>query len=218
MVDLNSSNCHVVNERSNREFLAQHSKAGRIGLIGGSNWIHRGVRLGQALLPEFGRASLWSHVVVLSGGGQLYESDITIKWQELKLVNGAQENPLGKYFDDQKYPYLAILDFELSDEQTQMVLDACRKMIDEGVLYPISGLIGTGLAYLFHTEKRKNVWGSKNALYCSAFAQKSYEAVGIDFTESAHATHTSPEHIWRTPVSHEIFIRENERIEIGHPL
>ncbi len=84
----------------------------------------------------------------------------------------------------------------------------------DGVLYPISGLIGTSLSYLFHTQKRKNMWGIENALYCSAYAQKSYEAVGIDFTKSAHATNTSPEHIWRTPAPHEIYIRENERIEI----
>ncbi len=213
MVDI-LKNSQVVNERSNREFLEQHGKAGTIGLIGGSNWIHRGIRLGQALLPEFGRPSLWSHVVVFQDGGHLYESDIMIKWQELKLVNGAQQNPISKYFDDRKYPYLAALDFELGNVQIQKVLEACQKMKNERVLYPISGLIGTGLAYLFHTEKKRNVWCMKNALFCSAFAQKSYEAIDIDFTESVHTTHTSPEHIWRTPVHHDIFIRERERIEI----
>jgi hypothetical protein len=214
MVNLNSKSCHIVEETSNREFFEQFARAGQIGLIGGSNWIHRGVRIGQALLPEFGGPSLWSHVVVFKDGGHLYESDIMVKWQEFKLVNGAQENPIGKYFDDRKYPYLAALDFQLDDEQIKRVLEVCRKMNDDGVLYPISGLIGTALAYIFHTEKSKNVWSTENALYCSAYAQKSYEAVGIDFIESVHTTHTSPEHIWRTAVSHEIFIREKERIEI----
>ncbi len=214
MVDLNSKFCHVVKERSNREFLEQHGKPGRVGLISGSNWIHMGVRLGQALLPELGRPSLWSHVVVFNHGGQIYESDIMIKWQELKLVNGAQENPISKYFDQQKYPYLAVLEFKLREEQIQGVLEACQKMIDERVLYPISGLIGTGLAYLFRTERKRNVWCMKNALYCSAFAQKSYEAIGIDFTETVHTTHTSPEHIWRTSVNHDIFFREKEKIAL----
>lgn len=197
---------------TNESFLTTYAGKGRICLVGGSSWIARSIEDAEALITPDGRPSRWSHVFVFAGQREdgrhwLLESDIDLDWVRLQLRNGAQENTIEKYFDQKKCPQLAVLDLQITEGQADRVVARGLDLVRQKIMYPISGLIGTYLAYLFDMERRRNLWNTKNALYCSAFVQETYLAIGMDLAPDVATTNTAPEHIWQSPVPDVAFLR-----------
>lgn len=193
-----------------QEFWARYAKKGAVGLVGGTLWIHRAICEAQALITPDGKPSLWAHAFIFTGKKPdghdwIVESDIVVKPFRLKIVNGAQENRIGKYYGTDKALNCAVLDFGLSDQAADKVIRKALDMVSEGYLYPVSGLFGSLLAYLSGTERWRNLWNTRNALYCSAFVQEAYHAAGIDLAPKVATTHTGPDHLWQTKVPHNAY-------------
>jgi predicted membrane protein len=124
----------------------------------------------------------------------------------MRIINGAQENRITKYYGTEKALNCAVLDFGLSDSDADKVVQKALDMITQKIMYPISGLFGTFFAYLFSTEKWRNLWNTPDALYCSAFVKEAYLAAGIDLAEGVATTNTSPEHLWQTKIPHKTYV------------
>lgn len=196
---------------SREEFWRQYAKSGAIGLVGGTLWVHRAICEAQALVTLDKKPSLWAHAFIFTGRRPdgydwIAESDITVDLLRMRIINGAQENRIDKYYRKDKASNCAVLDFELSDSQTNKVIQKVLEMVSQKIMYPVSGLFGTFFSYLFGTKKWRNPWNTKDALYCSAFVKEAYLAAGIDLSIGISVTNTSPEHLWQTKIPHKAYI------------
>ena len=111
---------------SNREFLEAHAQPGRIGLSGGDTLIDKAIARAERHIDDAGRWSLWSHSFLFQGHRPdghhwVIESDLQIDRKHIRL--GVQENRISKYFDQDLYTTLAVLDFGLV-EGIVLVLDS----------------------------------------------------------------------------------------------
>jgi hypothetical protein len=195
---------------STEEFWARYAKKGAVGLVGGTLWIHQAICKAQALITADRKPSLWAHAFIFTGkrpDGQewIAESDIVVEPLRIRIVNGAQENRIDKYYGTKKALHCAVLDFELNNQDVDKVVKKALDMVSQKILYPVSGLFGTFFAYLLGTENSRNLWNSPNALYCSAFVQQAYLAAGIDLAAKVATTNTAPDHIWQTRALHKTY-------------
>jgi hypothetical protein len=200
-----------ISEVSREEFWKRYAQKGAVGLVGGTSWIHRAICEAQALVTSDKKPSLWAHAFLFTGWrpdgyNWIAESDITVELYRMRIINGAQENRIDKYYRREKALHCAVLDFGLSDADADKVVQKALNMVAQKIMYPISGLFGTFFAYLFNTEKWENLWNTKDALYCSAFVQEAYLAAGIDLARDVATTNTGPEHLWQTKVPHKVYV------------
>ena len=196
---------------SREEFWKRCATKGAVGLVGGTSCIHRAICEAQALVTPDKKPSLWAHAFIFTGrrpegSDWIAESDITVELLRRQIINGAQENTIGKYYGTGKALNCAVLDFGLSDPDADKAVQKALDMVVQEIKYPISGLFGTFFAYLFSTEKWRNLWNTRDALYCSAFVQEAYLAAGIDLAKGVATTNTSPEHLWQTKVPHKTYV------------
>ena len=196
---------------SREEFWKQCARKGAVGLVGGTSWIHRAICEAQELVTPDKKPSLWAHAFLFTGKKSdghdwIVESDITVELSRMRVVNGAQENRIDKYYGTEKALHCAVLDFGLSNQDADKVVQKALDMVTQKIMYPISGLFGTLFAYLFGTEKWRNLWNTRDALYCSAFVQEAYLSAGIDLAPDVATTHTGPEHLWQTKVPHKTYV------------
>ena len=107
-------------------FFTSNYGRGRVVLVGSSDWIGKAIRVSQSKLTPDGNPSLWSHTFIIGemrpdrrdSGHQhrspyLFESDLHVDPPHAQLRNGAQENWIGKWCQDD-IEHAAILDFALS--------------------------------------------------------------------------------------------------------
>ena len=119
---------------SNEEFFEKYAAPARVGLVGGESLIEKAIRRAQRRQRDDGSWSDWGHVFLCEGrraDGQhwVLESDLDPHRERTQL--GVQENPIRKYLDEEAYPYLAILDFGLSEGQIQaMMAEGLRLLAD----------------------------------------------------------------------------------------
>jgi hypothetical protein len=196
---------------SREEFWKRYAKKGAIGLVGGTLWIHRAICEAQALVTPDRKPSLWAHAFLFTGKRPdgydwIAESDITVELSRMRIVNGAQENRVDKYYGTEKALHCAVLDFGLSEPEADKITQKALEMVRKKFMYSISGLFGTLFAYLSGTEKLRNHWNAEHALYCSAFVQEAYDAVGVDLARDVATTNTGPEHLWQTKVPHKTYV------------
>lgn len=192
---------------SNRQLFETHARAGCVGLVGGADWLNRAIRRMQhgGLSPE--RRSDWSHAFLLSGvraDGQhwVLESDLEMHRKQIRL--GVQENRASKYFDEQAFPNLAILDFGLDAAQTAAVLSAALDLLAGLTRYSLREIVGTLLAVQSRRLRlRDNVLAQEGSLYCSAMVQHCYAQVGMQFGDRLSTKNTMPEDIAATALPHQ---------------
>ncbi|MBI2933029.1 MAG: hypothetical protein HYY16_15400 [Planctomycetes bacterium] len=187
---------------SNREFMVRFGAPGRVCLVGGTAAIDRAIRLAQRPLCTGGRASAWSHAFIFQGkrvDGKpwLLESDIDLRDGQVRF--GVQEHRIDKYGDEKEYPNLAVLNFGLSDAQARRIVASGLDSVARGVRYAAGGALKTYWAIL---SKRLDRDKKKDTVFCSAFVRALYRAAGIDLAPGIAIRHTTPEHLWRTPVAH----------------
>ena len=189
----------IVEGVSNADFLEQHALPGRVGLCGGVDLINKAIRKLQYHVTADGHRSPWSHAF-LCGGRRIdnkhwvLESDLDLRHKQIRL--GVQENRIDRYHDEEAFPNLAIVDFELDDAQQRKVLTAGLDLLAGLSTYSVSELIGTLLA-MQHTSlrRRRNVLEREGALYCSAMVQHCYHAVGIEFVPGVDRKNVTPHDI-----------------------
>jgi len=189
---------------SNEAFFRQHATIGRVGLVGGTSGIDKGIRFAQRHLLPGRRHSSWSHVFVfegerVDGRSWILESDIDIRFGR-QLRVGVQENRIEKYGDEKAFPNVAVLDFGLGEEEARRLVGAGLEFISRGTRYSVGGVFKTYWAILsrqLHKEQEKD------STFCSSFVRTLFRVVGIDLAPGIAVRHTAPEHVAQSKVPHE---------------
>lgn len=193
-------------ESRNAELIRKYAAPGCVGLCGTSDWIGKAIRKAQAPLTDDGHRSLWSHAFLFSeqrldGHWWVLESDLDLRNRQLRL--GAQENRADRYFDDEAFPNLAILDFRLDAEQTRKVQIAALDLLAGLSSYSLSELVGTLFAmHSTRLRRRGNLLSKEGALYCSAMVQHCYSAAGIDLMPGVHGKNVAPQDLYDSDLPH----------------
>src|ERR1043166_1709731 len=146
----------VVRDLSNREFLERHAQAGRVGLSGGVTLVDKVICRAERHLDEQERWGAWSHALVFEGRRAdghhwVAESDLQIHRKHIQL--GVQENRVSKYFDENLYTTLGVLDFGLPETQIALLLNEALELVATRARYSLGELLGTLIA-LRHPELR----------------------------------------------------------------
>jgi hypothetical protein len=204
----------VVTGVSNREFLEQYARPGRVGLSGGITLIDKAIARAERHLDEAGAWGSWSHSFLFQGTRQdghhwVIESDLQVNRKHIRL--GVQENRISKYFDDELYTTLAVLDFGLPEKQVTILLREGLELVASRTRYSLRELVGTLIA-LRHSNlrTRENLLSRESSMYCSAFVQHLFGKAGIDLAPGVHGKNTTPEDISRTEAPHVTYLLKRE--------
>ena len=183
---------------SNAEFIERHAGPARIGLCGGQQLINKLIRKAQGPLTADGHRATWSHAFVFTGGSSSPTSSCTPSTCVLACRKTAPAA-----LDADAYPNIAILDFGLDAGQILKVQQRALDALSGLSTYSLSELVGTLLS--LHSRRlrvRENLLSKEGALYCSAFVQHCYDAVGIAFQPGIHGRNIAPHDIESSPVPH----------------
>jgi hypothetical protein len=205
----------IVTGISNREFLDRYARPGRVGLCGGVTLIDKIITRAERHVDPGGAWSRWSHAFLFQGPRHdnhhwVIESDLQIHRKHIQL--GVQENRVSKYYDDDLYTTLAVLDFNLPDDRVATLLGEGLHLVASRARYSLRELVGTLIA-LRHPELRAggNPLARQSSLYCSAFVQHLFSKAGIDLAPGVHGKNTTPEDISRTIVPHVTYLLQREQ-------
>ena len=205
--DVNAINS--VGPMSNREFLERYAKSGCIGLAGGETLVDRAIRMAARHVCD-GKWSDWSHAFVFGerrSDGQIWviESDLQAVRKHIRF--GVQEKRLSKFYDEQLYGSMAVLDFTLPDDKIRALIAEGLELVANATRYTVRELFGT-LVGLRHQQLRgrENVLSREKSLYCSAMVQHLFAKLGIELCPGVNLKRGTPEDIFRTPVPHATFL------------
>ena len=195
---------------TNEEFFTRHAGPGRVGLVGGTTLIDRAICHAQRHLDEDKNWSCWSHAFLLQGERSdghhwVIESDLDFHRKHIRL--GVQENRLSKYFNEQLYSTMAVLDFGPSAEQTAALLREGLNLVADHTRYSVRELFGTLIGLTKEGARtRGNRLAREKSFYCSAFVQHLFRQARIDLVPGLDVKHTAPEDLARSPVPHTTYL------------
>ena len=204
----------IVSGLTNQEFLEKYMHPGRVGLCGGVTHVDKAICRAQRHLDDQKRWSNWSHAFLFQGvraDGHhwVIESDIQIHRKHIQL--GVQENRVAKYFKDDFYTTLAILDFGLGEAQVSRLIQEGLDMVAGHERYSLRELIGTLIAIRRPGMRQQvNPLAREHSVYCSAFVSRLFRNIGIDLAPGIDGKNTTPEDISRTPVPHTTYLLQRE--------
>jgi hypothetical protein len=211
-----SDQIEEVCDLSNREFLERYAQAGRIGLSGGVTLIDKAICRAERHLDAQQEWGAWSHAFLfqgrrVDGHHWVIESDLQLHRKHIQL--GVQENRVSKYFDEELYTTLAVLDFGLTEAQVVSVLRGALELAADRARYSLRELFGTLLA-LRHPglRGRNNLLARKSSMYCSAFVQHLFCQAGLDLAPGVDFKNTTPEDIARAPMAHVTYVLRRPEI------
>lgn len=210
----------IVGENLNNRTFSNGLKAA-IGLIGEYGLIGYTVRQAQAIIRTDKTPSYWSHSFLFHDEVPANPDDILRKqtspiiWEstidlasetpQLNMINGVSSRYLKDYcnhkfdiFNPHCVPNVAVIVFALNEDEIQKIISHATDPNVDQLKYDFSGLIGTWLSYIFKKQNEENPLGAGNALYCSAYCQLAYDAIGLDLATGSHSRNTSPENIWQS--------------------
>jgi hypothetical protein len=199
-----------VSDLTNQEFLERYARPGRVGLSGGRTLIDKVITRAERHLDEQERWGQWSHVFLFEGPRVdgchwLVESDLHLERKHIRM--GVQENRISKYYDEDLYSSLAILDFGLNDVQVSTLLKEALDLVANRHRYSLRELVGTLIA-LRKPELRceENILSRERSMYCSAFVQHLFRKIEVDLAPGVHAKNSTPEDIWRSKLSRVAYV------------
>ena len=199
---------------SNEEFFTRHAMPGRVGLVGGTTLIDRAICRAQRHVDGDEHWSCWSHAFLmegrrLDGHHWVIESDLDIHRKHIRL--GVQENRIVKFFDEQLYSTVAVLDFGLTPELTIAVLREGLSLVADRTRYSLRELFGTLLALRQKKGRGEaNFLAREKSFFCSAFVQHLFRAAGIDLVPGLEVKHTTPEDLARSVVVRASYLLQRE--------
>ncbi len=199
-----------LSDLSNEEFINKYAAPGLVGLVGGAAPIDRAIRKAQGTMFRKKERTLWSHAFLFTGKRVdgyhwVLESDLEIHRNQIKL--GVQENRAKKYFDEKQYPNIAILDFGLTEVDSQSVLSEGLELVAGLTRYSLRELLGTFVAGPKPALRSKeNLLAQKGAFYCSAMVQHCYAKANIRFSSGVSIKNITPEDIAETEVPNTCFL------------
>ena len=204
-----------INGLSNREFLERYARPGCIGLSGGISLIDRAICRAQRHLDAEENWGMWSHAFLFQGRRAdghhwVIESDLQVHRKHIQL--GVQENRISKYFDEELYTMLAVLDFDLKENQVALLVSEALELVANRARYSLRELLGTLIALRRpQLRGRNNLLARERSLYCSALVQHLFRKGGLDLAPGIDLKNTTPEDIARTTAPHVMYCLERER-------
>jgi len=112
-----------------------------------------------------------------------------------------QENRISKYFDEQLYTCLAVLDLDLTEAQVACLLREGLELVANRARYSLRELFGTFIAlHRSELRARGNLLARQSSLYCSALLQHLFRKAGLDLAPGVDLKNTTPEDVCRTPI------------------
>ena len=196
----------IVTDLTNQQFLEQYAAAGRIGLSGGPTLVDKAICRAERLLDQSKQWGSWSHAFLFQGPRRdghhwLIESDLQVHHKHIQL--GVQENRVSKYFDEDLYSNLAVLDFGLNETQVSILVREALDLVANRAKYSLRELLGTLIALKRpELRGRNNLLARDSSLYCSAFVQFLFHKMGLDIAPGVDGKNTTPEDIARTGLPH----------------
>ena len=137
------------------------------------------------------------------------ESDLQIHRKHIQL--GVQENRVSKYFDEEFYTCLAVLDLGLAEAQIASLLREGLELVANRTRYSLRELFGTVIALNRpDLRSRQNLLARESSLYCSALVQHLFRQAGLDLAPGVDLKNTTPEDIARTAVPHVTYVLQRE--------
>jgi hypothetical protein len=195
---------------SNEEFFAKYAKPGRVGLIRGLSWIDQAICKAQRTFDCRKNEGTWSHAFFIQGPREdghywTIESDINLKQKHFRL--GAQENRLSRFCNHEQVDAIAILDFDLSKDQVQLLVKEGLELIARRAEYSLREVLGTFVTLgSSRLRSGKNLWVQDHSFYCSAFVRHLLKKVGVDLYPEMDVKNTTPQDIFETKVPHQKFV------------
>jgi hypothetical protein len=202
----------TLTDLSNREFLETYALPGRVGLASGTTLIDKAIGRAQRHVDAEKIWSRWSHAFLFQGIRHdkrhwVIESDLQLHRKHIQL--GVQENRADKFYDESTYHSLAVLDFQLSDEQIACLLGQGLELVAAKVRYSLRELFGTLFALRHPSLRgRTNLLSRPQSYYCSAFVHHLFRTAGLDLAPELDEKHTTPEDLWRTLMPHTAYVLE----------
>jgi len=204
----------VMTGLTNREFLELHARPGRIGLSGGITLVDKAICRAERHLDEREQWGTWSHAFLfegqrLDGHHWVVESDLQVHRKHVQL--GVQENRISKYFDEELYTNLAVLDLVLTEEQIACLLREALELVANRARYSLRELFGTLMA-LKRPELRgqQNLLAGESSMFCSALVQHLFRKTGLDLAPGVDLKNTTPEDIARTGLPHVTYLLQRQ--------
>jgi hypothetical protein len=189
------------------EFFTANFKPGAIGLVGTTDLMGRAIREAQKSFTLDGLPSRWCHALIFGGlrldrhsvdsptSLHIFESSFDIYLLKAQMRNGAQENWIGNWCDNQT-DQACIIDFGLSEVEVNNVLATALQLVDEQVNFPIVGLAAVWLDIILKRVWQRNPFISKNSMFCSQLVRHCYQIAKRDFLgPEIDISNTAPEHI-----------------------
>jgi hypothetical protein len=212
---------------SNEKFFADVAREvgvsalhGSIVLIGGRSSRSLAIRRAQAPLRFDRRSSRWSHAaLIVRFGGEPRESvglEVTLDPEDgAKQVperNGVTPFSLSRYFDEQKYPNVALIvvGFEARNagkgesslvapsERRRAALGAALQPNRNRERYPFWDGLGVWSRYATSPHSSPNPLLEGVPLPAAALCEYAYEAAGLDLTPGATGNNNCPEVLYAT--------------------
>jgi hypothetical protein len=204
----------VVTGLSNREFLELYARPGRIGLSGGITLIDKAICRAERHLDEREQWGAWSHAFLFQGQRPdghhwVIESDLQVHRKHIQL--GVQENRVAKYYDEELYTCLAVLDFGLAETQIACLLREGLELVANRARYSLRELFGTLIALnRLDLRSQQNVLARESCMYCSALVQHLFCKTGLDLAPGVDLKNTTPEDIARTAIPHVTYLLQRQ--------
>jgi hypothetical protein len=204
----------VISNLSNREFLEQYAGAGRIGLSGGITFIDKAICRAERHLSDTEEWGSWSHAFLfqgkrIDGHHWVIESDLQIHRKHIHL--GVQENRVSKYYDEELYSTLAVLDLGLTPAQAEGLLIEGLELIANRARYSLRELFGTLIALRRpELRGRNNLLARESSMYCSALVHHLFRKAGMDLAPGVDLKNTTPEDIARLALPHRAYVLRRE--------
>jgi hypothetical protein len=204
----------VVTGLSNREFLELHARPGRIGLSGGISFIDQAICRAERHLDVREHWGSWSHAFLFEGqrpDGHHWVIESDLQMQHKHIQFGVQENRVSKYFDEQFYTNLAVLDLGLTEAQVGCLLREGLDLVANRARYSLRELFGTLIA-LRRPQLRgqHNLLARERSMYCSALVQHLFRKAGLDLAPGVNLKNTTPEDIARTGLPHVAYLLQRQ--------
>ena len=195
---------------SNREFLEKYARGGRIGLAGGTTFVDQAIRRAERYVHPNRKWGVWSHAFFfegerIDGHHWVLESDVQIAHKHIRL--GVQENRISKYYDEELYSTLAVLDFGLPETQVAAMIRDGLELLASRARYSLRELVGTWIALRHpHLRSSDNVLARDQSFYCSAFVEVLFRKAGLELLPGVDVKNTTPEEIARSPLPHTAYV------------
>lgn len=200
----------IVENLSNLEFFDRFAERGRVGLVGGPDLIERAIRRAQRRQRADRSWSDYGHVFLLQGRRVdgwhwVIESDIDLHRERAQI--GVQENRVDKYESVDAYPNVAILDFRVAPADADRMLALGLDLLARRTQYSLREVLSAYLG-LKRPDRRDKAprLAQDRAMFCSAFVQRLYLEIGVDFALDVDTKLTTPEDIAQTPVPHVAYV------------